>query len=98
MRFTNGLVVSLNIGACGYNDNHDDMNFKREHVETETVEIAVWDGSTEGETDGGCPDNWVTKRFFPNAEDGSCSVIGYVTMEEFERSLPKIIAWRNIKD
>ena len=87
MKFPNGLLVSMNVGACGYNDNNDSMNFDKDKVETDTVEVAVWD-----ETDHKTP--WMTKQFFPDAEDGEASVAGFISMEEFSQALIKIIGWK----
>jgi hypothetical protein len=87
MHFTNGIVVSMNIGACGYNDNHNSSNFSAPRVETDTVEIAVWIDSPNHARTG----EWITKEFFPDAEEGGASVVGYVTMKEFEETLPRII-------
>lgn len=89
MRFTNGLVLSMNIGACGYNDNHDMTEFDNQHVETDTVECAVWIDDPEQSRGR----NWITKTFFQDAEDGFASVVGYVSMQEFQDALPKIMGW-----
>ena len=32
--------------------------------------------------------------FFEDAKDGKCSVAGYVTIEEFQAALPKIMGWK----
>jgi hypothetical protein len=89
MRFINGLVLSMNVGACGYNDNHDVFDFNQDKVETDTVECAVWIDIPEHKRN----QEWITKEFFPNAEDGGCSVAGYVSMQEFQKALPKIMRW-----
>jgi hypothetical protein len=90
MRFINGLVLSMNVGACGYNDNHDSYDFNQDRVETDSVECAVWIDIP------GHPQHqeWITQTFFPNAEDGKASVVGYVSMEEFQDALVKIMEWQ----
>jgi hypothetical protein len=90
MKFTNGLVLSMNVGACGYNDNHDSFDFNQDKVETDTVECAVWIDIPEHPRN----QEWITKTFFHGAEDGSTSVAAYVSMEEFQRALSEIMAWR----
>ena len=90
MKFINGLVLSMNVGACGYNDNHNIYDFNSGHVETDTVECAVWIDDPNNQRN----QEWITKEFFPNAEDGKCSVIGYASMEEFQDALIKIMAWK----
>lgn len=90
MTFTNGLTVSMNVGACGYNDNHNSNNFSADHVETDTVEVAVIVDDPSSMRHG----EWITKEFFPDAEDGVFSVVGYVGMAEFETALIKIIGWK----
>ena len=84
MTFTNGITVSMNVGACGYNDNHDSLNFIERETKTRTVEVAVWNKNNK----------WITKKFFPNADGGEVSVAGYVTMKEFQKALIKIINYR----
>lgn len=81
--FTNGYELSMNIGKGGYNDNRD-INY-RDEVEAERVECAVFDSD----------DAWVTQQFFPNAEDGECSVMGWATMKDVEQAITKILKVKN---
>ena len=92
MKLPNGLVISLNLGAGGYNENHWNHDFQAQHVETDTAEVAVWHEDGKPRTARNA--RWITKQFFPDAEDGDCSVAAYVTMEEFSQALVTMIGWK----
>jgi hypothetical protein len=80
MKFTNGYILSMNIGRSGYNDNRD-IEVKNKHymrIETNRIECAVFDPE----------DNWVTARFFP---DGDEQVAGWQTMEQVENAMKRIM-------
>ena len=80
--FKNGYSLSMNIGAGGYNDNHNlRMSPETETIESEKVECAVF--APNGD--------WVTQRFFPRAEDGNFSVVGYATIEDVENAIKEIM-------
>lgn len=83
LRFTNGYELSMNIGKGGYNDNRDSPT--GDEVIAERVECAVFDPD----------DAWVTQQFFPNAEDGRCSVMGWATMKDVEHAIKKIMEVKN---
>ena len=80
MKFTNGYVLSMNMGMGGYNDNRN-IRALPETLENDRVECAVFDPE----------DKWVTKEFFPRAEDGKCSVVGWATMEDVQKAISEII-------
>lgn len=87
LQFTNGYILSMNVGRGGYNDNRNIPSpvFPEGDVvsrlSTDTAECAVFDPNGE----------WVTKEFFPNADDGDKSVAGWVEMVDLELAIVEII-------
>ena len=88
-----GLVLSVNMGFGGYNDNHMPPEFPEAatdvHYETNTVEMAVMDGNIEGRP-------FVTQQYVTDYNaihgmdlDSDDDVMGYVSAED---AFP-FIAW-----
>jgi len=88
LKFTNGYILSMNIGPGGYNDNRLGIggiglvaSSRALEVETDTAEVAVFDPE----------DNWVTKKFFPEADNGFYSIAGWQTMGQVETAIKAIL-------
>lgn len=83
IKFSNGYTLSMNIGYDGYNDNrHIPLNPVQEVIESDTVECAVFDSN----------EKWVTRQFFPKAEQGELSVAGWATILDVENAIKSILA------
>lgn len=81
MKFTNGYILSMNIGRSGYNDNRDIIIENKHYmrIETDAIECAVFNPK----------DEWVTPRFFPECADGQ--VAGWQTIEQVETAIRLIM-------
>jgi hypothetical protein len=83
IKFSNGYTLSMNIGYSGYNDNRNIRQHPvHEIIESGTVECAVFDSNGE----------WVTRQFFPKAEQGELSVAGWATILDVENAIKSILA------
>jgi hypothetical protein len=83
LKFTNGYVLSMNIGSGCYNDNRNLSVFPPvDKIETDSIECAVFDPQ----------DKWVTRQFFTKAEEGGdTSVVGWATMKDVEQAMKQIM-------
>ena len=70
-----GLTFSIQFGPGNYCENYDnDYDMGRPNTSSKDCEVAVWTSAGK--------EGWVTKDYFKDAEDGDCSVVGRVPIEE----------------